>query len=213
METNSIAGSKNTTVNNQSELATPSNKATRTAQIESTVNLSNLQSTNSSRWIGSLVNSMVPTPLPSTISVTKNEDNQVKLETADGYTIDFAGKEEAWTITAPNGTSTRIWGDPHVSESDGTNWDFRKQSSFIFGNNKITVETTPAEWNPGYTYSHRVTLHNGSDRITITDIEKNAPTIDAWRYDAKQHDESQSDGNVYSLKLNKDDTFSWKRQN
>lgn len=188
-------------------------KIITTAESQPTAPLSDLPSSSNSGWMTGLVNSMVGSkPAPMTLSVTKNENNQINIETDDGYKVNFTGKKEEWTITAPNGTSTRIWGDPHVVESDGTKWDFTKQSTFIFGNNKVTVETIPSETNAKYTYSHRVSLHNGSDRITVTDIQKNKPTIEYWRFDAASHDASQSDGVVYKLVAKSNQSFDWKKQ-
>lgn len=188
-------------------------KAISSVETATTVALSDMPTTSHSNWMTDLVNTMVGAkPAPMTISVTKNENNQINLETADGYKLNFTGKKEEWKIIAPNGTSTRIWGDPHVVESDGTKWDFTKQSTFIFGNNKVTVETIPSETNKKYTYTQRVTLHNGSDRITITDIQKNKPVIEHWRFDAASHDASQSDGNVYKLVPKSGQSFDWKKQ-
>src|SRR4051812_11209965 len=46
-----------------------------------------------------------------------------KIHTPGGYTIESCGNSE-WKITGPDGKCTRVWGDPHVAESDGGKWDF-----------------------------------------------------------------------------------------
>lgn len=138
-------------------------------------------------------------------------ENSVEITTADGYKVNFTGKQESWTITTPEGQNTRIWGDPHVDESDGDRWDFTKQSSFTFGNNKVTVETTP--FGNGQTLSKTVTIYNGKDRLTITDIDKNKLSYVAWSLDSAQHDEKLTDGDVYRLETAATgNRFSWKKE-
>lgn len=212
METQAISNKQ--TVTPQIATTTATKEKTVTAvESQPTTPLSDMPSHHHASYLTDLVNTMVgPKPSPLTLSVTKNEGNQINIETADGYKVNFSGKKEEWFILAPNGTSTRIWGDPHVVESDGTKWDFTKQSTFLFGNNKVTVETIPSEKNAKYTFTHRVTLHNGDNRITVTDVDKNKPTIEYWRFDAASHDAAQSDGIVYKLVTKNDQSFDWKKQ-
>jgi Domain of Unknown Function (DUF1521) len=129
------------------------------------------------------------------LEAIRDDKGAVTVRTADGYAIKAEGYDQAWSIIGPDGHTTRIWGDPHVSESDGDAWDFKGRSTFEFGDNKVTVETSPAS--KGRTYSGRITIYSGDDRITIGGIEKNAPTIEAISSDGKQHDDSLSDGVVY----------------
>src|SRR5690606_19714641 len=61
---------------------------------------------------------------------------QGSVQTAGGYTIVPEGKDAAWSVYAPgqkpgDKPNTRIWGDPHVDEKDGTRWDFTKNSDFV----------------------------------------------------------------------------------
>jgi hypothetical protein len=105
------------------------------------------------------------------------------------------GKDEAWTITGPDGKTTRIWGDPHVKESDGKRWDFLNRSTFQFGKNKATVEVVPA--GNGTTLSSRITIYSGSDRVTIDGIDKNRPNVVAVSSDGRQHDDGLADGITY----------------
>jgi hypothetical protein len=129
-----------------------------------------------------------------------DETGAISVLTEDGYTIKAEGKDQAWTITAPDGKSTRIWGDPHVYESDGDKWDFKDQSTFKFGKNKVTVETVPA--GNGETFSARLTVYSGDERVTIDGIEANKPTLRAVSADGEQHDASLSDGTVYERGIN-----------
>jgi hypothetical protein len=131
-----------------------------------------------------------------TLQATRDDRGAVTVRTIDGYAIKAEGREQAWSIIGPDGHSTRIWGDPHVKESDGDRWDFKERSSFVFGDNKVTVETVPAR--NGRTYSARITIYNGAERITLGGIDKNAPTILAMSSDGVQHDDSLSDGVVFT---------------
>jgi hypothetical protein len=131
----------------------------------------------------------------SMFQVTRNDVGQIAIRTLDGYMIRAEGKEEAWTITGPDGKTTRIWGDPHVKESDGDKWDFLTRSTFAFGNNKVTAEVVPA--GNGTTYTSRITIYSGDERVTIDGIDKNKPSIVAVSRDGKQHDDGLADGITY----------------
>jgi hypothetical protein len=131
------------------------------------------------------------------------------IETKDGYQVSLSGKQEEWTITDPDGNSTRIWGDPHVEESDGDKWGFKESSSFIFGNNKVTVETTQFSKNPNETLTKTITIYNGQERFSITGIDQNKLELVDWKLDAKAHDESQVDGTAYHLEPTKSEAVNW----
>ncbi len=135
------------------------------------------------------------------------KDGKVEVTTDDGYKISFEGKQMDWTITHPDGQKTYVWGDPHVNESDGTKWNFKEHSTFVFGNNKIVVQTTP--WNNGETVTKSITLYNGDSRFSITDLDKNAPRITDYKLDGQTHDAQFSDGISYQLKTESKKKFSW----
>lgn len=136
-----------------------------------------------------------------------NESGQAVVKTKDGWSVKFTGQDMAFEITSPENKTTRIWGDPHVEESDGDKWDFSKQSSFVFGNNKITVETADA--GNGATFSSRISIYNGEDRFTISGIDKNQPKIEAWEFDAQREDALLDDGVVYRFENEKDGKETW----
>ena len=120
----------------------------------------------------------------------------ITVRTPDGYVVKAEGKEQAWSITGPDGKTTRIWGDPHVVESDGDRWDFKERGSFMFGANKITAETVPA--GNGQTLSYRLTVYSGNERVTVGGINTNKPVIVAVGQDGKQHDDQLADGTQYT---------------
>lgn len=130
-----------------------------------------------------------------------DERGMITIRTPDGYQVKTDNKEQGWNIIGPEGRATRIWGDPHVKESDGTRWDFQKQSSFLFGSNKVTVETKPI--GNGKAVTSRITVYNGLERVTVAGIDSNKPFILAVSEDGKQHDDSVSDGNRFSRGMSK----------
>ena len=139
--------------------------------------------------------------IEQTLNPSVNKAGEITVSTNDGFQVRFTSKNQEWFITSPDNKTTRIWGDPHVEEADGDKWDFHKITSFIFGNNKITVETTPIT--NGVSYSKTVNIYNGQDRLSITDIDKDKLRLDGWSFDASKHDEKLSDGDVHWLYGNK----------
>ena len=131
------------------------------------------------------------------LQTVTDDQGAVTILTDDGYTIRCEGQNEAWTITGKNGKTTRIWGDPHVVESDGDKWDFQKRASLVFGDNKITVETKPLA--NGKALTQKITVYNGDERVSVSDIDKNKPRILAAANDALIHDAELADGNVFKL--------------
>jgi hypothetical protein len=131
----------------------------------------------------------------------RNDQGAITVRTTDGYLVRAEGKDHAWSITGPDGMTTRIWGDPHVSESDGGTWDFKNRGTFFFGKNKVTVEVVP--FGNGQTISSAITLYSGDERVTIKGLETNKPMITAVSHDGKQHDDSLADGDAYSRAVNK----------
>ena len=142
-----------------------------------------------------------PTTTPGTgglkaMQAITDDKGAITVRTPDGYVVKAEGKEQAWSITGPDGKTTRIWGDPHVVESDGDRWDFKERGSFIFGANKITAETVPA--GNGQTLSYRLTVYSGNERVTVGGINTNKPVIVAVGQDGKQHDDQLADGTQYT---------------
>lgn len=100
-----------------------------------------------------------------------------KVTTAGGYSIEVLGTSE-WKITGPDGKSTRIWGDPHVHESDAGDaegrggWDFKRNSTFVLGDGtKINVTTVPGGA-AGATVTGGLEIISGNDRVVASDMEK-----------------------------------------
>jgi len=131
----------------------------------------------------------------SALEVTKSDAGMIAVRTLDGFTVRAEGRDQAWSITGPDGKTTRIWGDPHVTESDGDKWDFMNRATFMFGKNKATVEVVPA--GNGQALSARLTIYSDYERVTIDGIDKNQPSIVSASTDGLQHDAALADGEVY----------------
>ncbi len=137
----------------------------------------------------------------SHFDVTQNDQGAIVVRTIDGYIVRAEGKDYAWSVTGPDGMTTRIWGDPHVTESDGGVWDFKERGTFFFGKNKITLEVAP--YGKDKTVSGSIHLYAGDERVTIKGLNTNKPVISAVSHDGKQHDDSLADGIAYSRAVNK----------
>lgn len=132
--------------------------------------------------------------------------------TEDGYTIHCDADKASWSITGPDGKTTQIWGDPHVVESDGDKWDFKNQSTFKFGNNKVTVQVAPYG-DGSATVSSKITIYNGEQRVTIGGIDQAKAHFEASANDARTHDAALQDGDTYqrSLEPGRGDGEQWKK--
>ncbi|MFY1831098.1 DUF1521 domain-containing protein [Myxococcus fulvus] len=98
-------------------------------------------------------------------------DDKGTITTPGGYKIEQLGQFE-WKISGPDGKSTRIWGDPHVDESDGGKFDFKRNTTFkLPDGTEINCTTVP--WgNAGMTVTGKLDITNGADHIAVTDIDK-----------------------------------------
>jgi hypothetical protein len=131
--------------------------------------------------------------LPVMTGLLQLEASLPTFLTPGGYVVSAEGVDEAWRIATPNNRWTRIWGHPHVNESDGGTWDFKKGMSFVLPDGtKITANTTPPKEN-GYTVTESIDIMNGGQRATIEGIDANQPQTtgiknDRWAADARTPD-------------------------
>ena len=132
---------------------------------------------------------------PAGKGLSKNPEGWPKgtVRTAGGYHVVPEGRSSAWRIYGPDQkhgekANTRIWGDPHVDEKDGTRWDFTKNSDFLLPDGtRINCQTTSET---GKSVSKGLTISNGMDRVNITGINTNNPktgdiTKDGYEWRAK----------------------------
>ncbi|MEW6605862.1 MAG: DUF1521 domain-containing protein [bacterium] len=125
------------------------------------------------------------------------------IYTPGGYKIENLGNTN-WRITSPNGKTTLIHGDPHVSESDGGRWDWdAKTMSFTLPDGtKITANATAAT---GVTTDFHV--YYGNQRVSATGVDTGNPRVSNVNYDAYAHDARMDDGSRVFLGGDGDDWF------
>jgi len=233
MDTTAISNIPSAAVTNQSSQLSESNQTAQSSaipntQLLSTTNSSASQlatSTESSLNALPVIKDYVPNArvermtnlllkrvdLPIyNFKVSKDADNNPQITTPDGYKITLKTSAQEWTITDANQKTTRIWGDPHVTTGDGKQWDFYNDSTFHFGNNKITVQTVDA--GNGTTYSSSISIYNGRERLTVTNIDQDKPTLAGWKLDANSHDENLADGDGYGLKYAANGEHKWEKK-
>jgi hypothetical protein len=132
------------------------------------------------------------------------------VKTAGGYTIVPEGNTN-WSIYAPGQkhgekAHTRVWGDPHVDEKDGTRWDFTKNSDFVLPDGtRINCQTSSET---GQSVSTGLTITNGADRVDITGINGGKPVtgdikMDGYEWRA-QHIGSNPNRDTFRLGGDKD---------
>jgi len=102
-------------------------------------------------------------------------DSSGKVTTAGGYTIEPMSQFE-WKICGPDGSSTRVWGDPHVEthgKTGGEKYDFKKDTRFVLPDGtQINVKCTPWQGNPNVTVTQSLEIIQGNDKVMVTDIDK-----------------------------------------
>jgi len=102
------------------------------------------------------------------------------IRTQGGYTVVPEGKDQAWKIYGPgqqfgDEALTRVWGDPHVSEKDGTKWDFTQDSSFMLPDGtRIVCDTTSQT---GQSVTQGLTIVSGNDRVDVGGINTENPKV------------------------------------
>lgn len=116
-----------------------------------------------------------PTEKPNPVEATDPDaslkvDKDGKITTPGGYVIEQLGQFE-WKVTGPDKKETRVWGDPHVEESDGGKWDFKKNTEFLLGDGtRIAVTCKP--YGNGATVTGQLDIVNGDSHVCVTDIDK-----------------------------------------
>lgn len=125
----------------------------------------------------------LPTPnvrqagAPAGQGLTQNEDGSIT--TAGGYRIHASGHSCEWKIFGPDGDElTRVWGDPHVDEADGTKWDFTKSSDFVLPDGtRIHARTNydPSQGN-GQSVTTGLEITNGADRASVEGVNTRRPS-------------------------------------
>ncbi|HKR13341.1 MAG TPA: DUF1521 domain-containing protein [Pyrinomonadaceae bacterium] len=131
------------------------------------------------------------------------------ITTPGGYKIEQLGQYE-WKITGQDGKWTRIWGDPHVQESDrsgeATAWDFKRDSTFVLPDGtRINVTTKP--FGKDMTVTSQLEVINGNDRVLVTDIDKGKGNVGEVTKDGLLHSRDRCGNDVIIMGCETDDWY------
>jgi len=142
------------------------------------------------------------------------------IRTAGGYTIVPTGSQNSWHVYAPGQKwgetpMTNVWGDPHVNESDGTRWDFTKNSDFRLPDGTLIKVDTTAQ--TGASVTKGLTIVNGADRVSVSGIDANQPKVSAISHDGyawrAEHVDANPGRDTYVLGGSKQDVRWYKETN
>lgn len=104
------------------------------------------------------------------------------VKTPGGYTVVPGKKDHAWSVYSPGQSpsdkpTSRIWGDPHVMEKDGTKWDFTKDSNFRLPDGTTILCDTSSD--KGQSISKGLDIVSGDEHVSISGLDRNAPVTSA----------------------------------
>jgi hypothetical protein len=151
---------------------------------------------------------------PAGKGLTKNPPGfpEGSTRTAGGYTIVPEGGT-TWKIFGPDQKPTdkpitRVWGDPHVDQKDGTRWDFTKNSDFVLPDGtRINCKTSSEK---GYSVSTGLEITNGADRVSVSGLD-GKPTVSDIKHDGyewrAQHQAANPNRDTFRLGGDGDDWF------
>lgn len=134
------------------------------------------------------------------------------VKTAGGYTVVPEGNT-SWKVFGPDQKPgdkpiTHVHGDPHVSEKDGTRWDFTKNSDFVLPDGtRINAKTSSEK---GYSVTTGLEITNGADHVSVTGVNGKPTTSDVkfdgyeWR---AQHLAENPNRDTFRLGGDGDDWF------
>jgi len=145
-----------------------------------------------------------PAPVDSTHpegSLTVDQSSGV-ITTPGGYKIEATGQYE-WNITGPDGKSSKIWGDPHVKESDGGTWDFKRNSTFVLGDGtRINCSTKPYN---NMTVTSGLEIISGNDRVEVSGIDQGKGKVGDVTHDGFAHANSFGNNDAFVMGQNAGD--------
>lgn len=146
--------------------------------------------------------SQIPLTIPSPVMMPakrleaiRSDAGDITVRTYDGYLVRADAVEGGWSITSPDGKTTRVTGGSQVRESDGGTWAVTGRSSFLFGAHKLTVDSSPRK--NGAPRASSMTLYSGKERVTIGGLNTERPFLEAAAGDGTYHDDATNDGTIY----------------
>jgi hypothetical protein len=125
------------------------------------------------------------TPSPDQNGSLSTSAGSSAVTTPGGYKIECESAT-TWKITGPDGKSTKIHGDPHVTTGDGENFDFYKNSAFKLPDG-TTINVGTKDAGNGMTITDKLEIVNNGNRVLmegvgegkgkVTQMGKGAETI------------------------------------
>ena len=147
-------------------------------------------------------------------------DRSATIKLGDRYEVDVDQNGATWTLKdLCDGSTTRIWGDPHVDQgADGSSeWDFKTTSTFVLEDGtKITCSTVDVNGQAvdaptnGVSISNRLTITNGDNAIVVDNIGGGLKSLNGWgniadanlsvtqSHDGQAVDAALDDGTVFN---------------
>src|SRR5262249_36984518 len=101
-----------------------------------------------------------------------------EITTAGGYKIKATGKDEQLVITTPEGKKIDIWGDPHVKTSDGTEFQFKDDSTIQLKDGTVVAldaEKASKKDNAPTYLNQLAAVSPYGEQATVSGIGKNQP--------------------------------------
>jgi hypothetical protein len=115
--------------------------------------------------------------------------NSNSVTTSGGYKVVAEGNTN-WKVYNPDGSLlTEVSGDPHVTEGDGTKWDFSKDSAFTLPDGSTIYCDTSAQ--TGHSVTQGLTVVSGDQRVDITGVDKNPTTSQVYNYGGRVFEQMQ----------------------
>ena len=137
----------------------------------------------------------VPAVPAKRLEAIRDDAGDISVLTHDGYVVRADAKGQGWSISSPDGKTTRVINGSQVRESDGGSWAVKGRSSFLFGPHKLTVQMTPSPG--GVSVPCQMTIYSGGERVTIGGVNTPSPFLEAIATDASYHDAALHDGSTY----------------
>jgi len=136
-----------------------------------------------------------PELTPQSGTLSKKDDGSINYKTTGGWTVNV--KDGTITMTSPDGKdSTKIWGDPHVAEADGSKWDWSsKTGTFLLPDG--TKVTMNADSPTGVVKS--TSIYDKAQEVKINN-EKMTFTSSVDRKKTREDEQKEDDGKAYSTK-------------
>jgi hypothetical protein len=137
----------------------------------------------------------VPAVPGKRLEAIRDDAGDISVRTHDGYVVRADAKEQGWSITSPDGKTTRVISGSQVREFGGGSWAVKERSSFLFGPHKLTVQMLPSPG--GVSVPSQMTIYSGGERVTIGGLNTPSPFLEASAGDAYYHDTALHDGSTY----------------